>query len=173
VAVAGRDEADREIPGGPVREHPKQRLWEWQAQRFGWLLMGLIVVYGLLGGWGNGLLSGATVEGSGGLEVSYDRFVRDGGESSLQLQVPAQPGGDTAQVRVSQEFLSANQVESVTPQPDSVTAVEADLLYEFPTEEHAEVEVTFNLRPEGPGTRTGSVGLPDSEPVVFGQFVYP
>jgi hypothetical protein len=48
---------------------------EWKVQRTAWLLFGVVVLAGVLGIFGRGLLSGASVT-DGDLDVRYQRFER-------------------------------------------------------------------------------------------------
>lgn len=72
-----------------ISEQPSFQVREWWIDRVGWVVMGLIVVAGLVGVWGGGLVGGARVSADdGGMSVSYDRFVRNLGESTLIAEFP-------------------------------------------------------------------------------------
>ncbi|MCP2334286.1 hypothetical protein [Actinoalloteichus caeruleus] len=161
-------------PNWPVNHRSGSLRWEKLAQNGGWLVMGVIVLVGLLGGWGGGPLSDATARDVGsGLAIEYDRFSRATGQNDLRLRVPVPNGAETVAVLVSASYLSDNQVESLDPEPSEVTASEGSVRFDFLVGEGAEVGVTFDLAPQGAGARSGWVSVPGGDRVEFWQFVYP
>jgi hypothetical protein len=159
-----------------VGERPLFQRREWRVDRVGWVVMGLILVAGLLGVWGGGLLGNVTATGSDGrMCVDYDRFVRNLGQSSLIVTFP--PGSaeqGMISMSIDQQYLTANEVESTTPQPDSVTAREGRFVFEFPADEGADLTAQFDLRPNsGAGVRTATIESNSGAPVRLWQFVYP
>ncbi|WP_157162990.1 hypothetical protein [Actinoalloteichus spitiensis] len=168
----GADEAPP--PNWPVDHRPGPLRWEKFAQNGGWLVMGAIVLVGLLGGWGDGPLSGATVrDASSGLVVEYERFGRATGQNDLRLRVPVPDDVEAVSVRVSASYLADNQVESLEPEPSEVTASEESVRFDFLVEEGSEVVITVDLVPQGLGARSGWVSVPGGNRVEFWQFVYP
>jgi hypothetical protein len=158
----------------PVEERPAFHRRDYFVQRFGWSFMGLVFLLGLLGLWGDGVLSDTTAHNDQArLTVSYERFVRNTGLTTLQLRISHDVRDeDVVAVRVSQEYLSDVEITGITPQPERVTSDETDLRYEFPVRDNSQLVVTFDLRPQGYGTKVGTIRLSD-EAVVFQQFVYP
>ncbi len=159
-----------------VSEQPSFQVREWRIDRIGWLVMGLIVIAGLLGVWGGGLAGDATVSaGDGSMSVSYDRFVRNLGESTLVAEFP--PGSaeeGSVSLALDQAYLTSNEVQSVTPEPDSVTARDGRFVYEFSAAGDAALTVRFDLRPSsGAGVRTATIESGSGGQASLWQFVYP
>ncbi|SFB19519.1 hypothetical protein SAMN05216266_10642 [Amycolatopsis marina] len=159
-----------------VGEQPRFQVREWRIDRGGWVVMFLIVLAGLLGLWGGGPLGEATVSaGDGSMSVSYDRFVRNLGESTLIAEFP--PGSaeaDSVSLAVDQAYLTSNQVQSITPEPDTVTARNGRFVYEFPAAADTSLTVRFDLRPSsGAGVRTATIESGSGGQARLWQFVYP
>jgi hypothetical protein len=156
-------------------QQPRYQRRAFVAQRVGWAVFALIVVAALAGLLGPGPLSWASATAPSGLvEVEYSRFVRDVGDSNVELRVqpdPAQP--DTARVWISSEYLSSLNLQQVTPEPDTWTAVDEGVVLAFPTSGPDPVTVQIHMRPDELGLLRGTVGAPGQEPVEFWQFVYP
>jgi hypothetical protein len=74
---------------------------------------------------------------------------------------------------IDQQYLTANEVESTTPQPDSVTARDGRFVFEFPADEDAGLTARFNFRPNsGAGVRNATIESDSGAPVRLWQFVY-
>jgi hypothetical protein len=159
-----------------VGESPSFQRREWRVDRVGWVVMALILVAGLVGVWGGGLLGNVTATGSDGrVSVDYDRFVRNLGQSSLIVTFP--PGSaeqGAISMSIDQQYLTANEVESTTPEPDSVTARNGRFVFEFPAADDTALTARFDLRPNsGAGVRTATIESDSGDPVRLWQFVYP
>jgi hypothetical protein len=159
-----------------VGERPSFQRREWRVDRVGWVVMALVLVAGLLGVWGGGSLGNVTATGSDGrVSVDYDRFVRNLGQSSLIVTFP--PGSaeqGVISMRIDQQYLAANEVESTTPQPDSVTAREGRFIFEFSAADDTSLTARFDFRPNsGAGVRTATIESDSGAPVRLWQFVYP
>ncbi len=68
----------------------------WTIQRYGWVIIALIVITALLGLFGSGPLSTVTVgTSSTALQLRYDRFVRSQAPTNLYITLAASaPGSD-------------------------------------------------------------------------------
>ncbi|MER7011903.1 hypothetical protein ABT324_10790 [Saccharopolyspora sp. NPDC000359] len=158
-----------------IGEDPRHQRWKWHAALAGWSLLVAVVATALLGLLGNGVLSESeAVSADGRLAVSYDRFVRNQGQSELVIAVPApDPEQRQVEVRITQSYLAANQVQATTPEPASVRSSGADLVYEFPTDRTG-LLLRFDLKPSGGmGTRTATITAANTTPVTLHQFVLP
>lgn len=161
-----------------VGEAPSIQHQEWWAYRIGWTLMALILLAGLLGVWGQGVVSRAEVTSPDGrLEVSYERFVRNQAATTLEIRFPprvAEQG--TIHLFINQNYLTAHDVDAITPDPESVTVQGKDFVYEFQVHKDSPLTVSLDLHTDvdsGMGRleavfRGGSTGE-----VHFGQIVYP
>lgn len=142
-------------------------------QRGAWVVFALIALAALAGLIGPGPLSSATATDPSGLvQLDYDRFTRNQGDTSMELQVaPAQP--DVAEVWISTEFLSGVQVQQVRPEPDTWTAANGGDVLTFLVDGTDPVTVEMQVRPDHIGLLRGAIGVPGGEPVEFWQFGYP
>jgi hypothetical protein len=168
-AVQFTDDEERAQQPGPQRR-------ALVFQRVGWAVFALIIVAALAGLLGPGPLSWTSATTPAGLvEVEYSRFVRHVADTSVELRVqpdPAQPS--TARVWISTAYLSALNVQQVTPQPDTWTAMGDGVELTFPAAAGPDpVTVQLEIRPDDLWLVRGAVGAPGQEPVEFWQFVYP
>ncbi|MER7113349.1 hypothetical protein ABT332_02530 [Saccharomonospora azurea] len=159
-----------------IDERPAFQRREWRVNRVAWVGLVLILLAGLAGLWGGGALGQARVTGADGrLQVDYDRFVRNLGESTLQVRFP--PGSaheGSIRLSLSQDYLADNEVMATTPDPMSVTAEGDRLVYEFGVRGDGPLTVTFDLRPNsGLGVLEATVGGTSAKPVRIRQLVYP
>lgn len=176
MRVPTRQQGQGQAGRGAIAEDERFQRREWAAERAGWALMGMVVLAGLLGLLGNGPLSAATErDPSGRLALSYQRFARNLGRTTLALQLaPEAAAAGVARVRFSQAYLRAVQVESVTPEPSSVSVEGGEVVYEFALPPAGQpVGVRMDLRPDRIGLQRGTVGLEGAEPLRFWQFTYP
>jgi hypothetical protein len=147
----------------------------WALQRIGWAVMALVVLVGLLGLFGTGPLSSATAgQEEGPLFVEeYERFVRFRIPTTLQVRLDPLGTGE-ARLWLDREYLEGVQLQTVTPEPDSVEAGPDGFTYVFKVNDpNRPTSVTFHLQPETIGRLEGRVVLDGGEPVDFEQFVYP
>lgn len=146
----------------------------WRVQRIGlvvWILVMLAAVAGLLGG---GPLSDATVGASGLFQVQYERFVRHGAPTLLEIQLEAGAVQDEARVWIDKVYLQGVQIQTTYPEPDSVEAGADGLTYVFKLDEPGQpTSIIFNVMYEPIGLHQGRIALDDGEPVNFSHFIYP
>jgi hypothetical protein len=145
---------------------------QWVFERVGWAFIALVLLGGLAGAFGEGPLSRKQA-GEGNLKVEYERFVRHGKSTDIEMTVTPGQSGE-APVSIAREFLSAVQVEHITPEPERVEAGADAITYVFAAPPPAtSIEVTFNLRPDELGSREATVRAGEGEPVILKQFTYP
>ncbi|CAM3008143.1 hypothetical protein SAXI111661_13580 [Saccharomonospora xinjiangensis] len=169
----GHSGADVSFPDGD----PSFQRREWLLNRVGWALMALVVLAGLAGVWGGGGLGSQAQAASadGRMRVDYERFVRNLGETTVQIRfAPGSARDGMIRLSVSQEYLSQNEVMATTPDPDTIVADNGSLVYTFPVRGDSPLTVTFDLRPtSGMGMLDATVGGASVGPVRFRQVVYP
>ena len=145
-------------------------------QLIGWAIMGLVVLAALLGLFGNGPLSSATVGSSGSpLRVEYDRFLRHQAPQRLRLHVePGVSESDEVRVWVSSSFLDNVQIERIEPRPERVEAGSDGQTFTFLVAGRGETP-TIEIRfvPERVGRLAIRMRIPGRRGVAFTQFVYP
>lgn len=156
-----------------VGEIPRLQTRVWRVERIGWLLMAAAMAAGLLGVWGHGPIS-STEASSGKLTATYERFVRNVGQNELIVRVaPGSAENGRIRVRISQDYLSTNQVQAMAPEPTSTAVAGGDLVFEFPASDRSGLTLRIDTRPTGGmGVREAKVAvLTDS--IQIRQFVYP
>ncbi|MBW3537916.1 hypothetical protein KY386_00310 [Candidatus Parcubacteria bacterium] len=147
-----------------------QRLF-WKIERAGWLLMVLLIGAALLGLSGaGGRLNQATARAEG-VELEYQPFMRQLAPSQLTVRIN-RAAGDGFTFRLDRDYLSQLQIQAITPEPDSVTAVRDQLEFKFPADESSPLSVKLDIQPEAVGTVNGGIAHGDKH-LDFKQVVYP
>jgi len=146
---------------------------EWTAERAGWIIGLLLLLAGLAGLFGGGPLSRAAPR-QGPLRLEYSRFVRYRAPEVLTVQVDPGVSGETLQLWVDRAYLEDFELQQIVPAPDQTRVLPDRILYEFQAQPgDGPLRVTFQLRPQAAGSRSGRVGLEGGDTVTFRQFVYP
>lgn len=149
---------------------------EWRVQRVFWGVLLLIVLLALLGLFGTGPISSATAgSGDEGLRLSYQRFVRHGGEAELEFEVqPDQVQDGQVEIWISFSYLNDLTIEQYSIQPEEVRAGRDRHVFVFLVEESDEpVTVRLSIRPDKIGRYAGDAGIVGGPTVSFTQFSYP
>lgn len=166
----------RRIGSLEIEEDIKFQLWEWRASRLGWGLMAVVLLAAALGVFGVGVFSGTTRKTEGGLlEVEYERFGRHRAPTSLVLSLGPEAVRDgKVRLWLDREYLHGLNIESITPEPDSVETQEDRLIYAFNAAESGlPVLINYSLQTDHLGLRQGRVGIEDGPGVDFWQLIYP
>lgn len=145
----------------------------WRAERIAWACFALLILAGLLGLFGGGPLSTATIE-RGPLRVAYNRFERFGRPGTLEVQIAPAASSETAEIWLPHAYLQQLEVTSIAPQPREVRDDGEGLIYIFDLSQPGQAaRITFHIMPMRPGPLSGAVGSGAGEPARFTQFVYP
>ena len=169
--------SDRPYPDLELDEDmPHQRI-AWRVERFGWIVMVVLVALALLGIFGEGPLSGATVATPDArLNLRYERFTRYQSASEFEVEFDhARAEDDTvATVWFDREFLEGFRIESITPEPVETESDGERVMFSFARDESsARVSVVFAVMAEERGSRAGIVGAGNGSGVRFRQIVFP
>jgi len=158
-----------------LEEDLKFQRGEWIAQRIGWGVMALVVIAALLGLFGGGPLSRATVSDDQGLlVVDYNRFLRHHKADTLRLKLTPDHGANEVHLRVSADYLDALEIQQITPEPVRMTLEEGWQVLVFRVSQPGSpVAVTVHFEPDDFGSLTAQMRLNDQSPIVFEQFIYP
>ncbi len=151
-----------------------QREWVWE--RTGWVALFAIVTLGAAGLFGHGPVSWTTASSdNGSLTVSFERFGRRGGTHDLAIEAASSTSTDGAwNIELSRRYVSAMEIEAVTPMPEAVETTGDGLRYTFTQREPgASLEVTFSLRPQVVWSRSGEIRAGDGSRVRIRQFLFP
>ena len=143
----------------------------WRVQRMGWVLLGAVVLAGLAGLLGSGPLSNAQESNDAGVKVKYERFVRHGAPSKIEVTVakPARP----VRIAISRSFLETLETRRLLPTPGQVQAGDGFVVYAFEPEGSGPMQVTFLVQPDELGSHEAEIVVNDGSALTIRQFTYP
>lgn len=149
---------------------------QWRFQRAGWVVILLILVFGLAGGFGGGALSHAAAT-SGALTLDYQRFVRQRGPTSLELRIaPAavKAGDDQVAVWIANDFLDAIDIEWIKPDPAESRAGADRVVYHFALADPTQpARITLAYQPASVGLVTIRAGIVEGDEISVEQVTWP
>jgi hypothetical protein len=149
---------------------PHQML-AWKLQRVSWFLMGATLMAALAGIFGSGFANTARAGSPGAaLAIEYPRFARL--LAPADLRVEAVCTGTMAGVWIARPYADRVRIESVVPEPESVTAAPGRLLYTFRCS-GPRAKIVFFMKPESIGRLSAEIGTQEGPPLRLAQFVYP
>ena len=148
---------------------------EWKIQHWGWFGMLIVVAAGLLGLFGEGLLS-HSIAGAPPLEGEYGRFERLLSPSEIVIHVlpPKAPNGEV-RVQVDRDFLSHYTLRRIVPEPDSTELSPGWVTHIFKVgdEDGQPLDITFQLESNQIGITRGRIGVQNGPSVEITQLIYP
>jgi hypothetical protein len=149
---------------------------EWRVQRIAWIVWALILLASLVGLFGHGPLSRGNIAAPGGdFSITYERIDRYRAPSHLTITLGAgavQEG--RVRLTLNREFLDRLEIERVVPEPESVEASGANVLYTFQVSEAAPLsEIRFDFEHDRAGLAHAEVGLESGPRLAFDSFVFP
>ncbi|HWV24131.1 MAG TPA: hypothetical protein VNZ58_08070 [Thermomicrobiales bacterium] len=149
--------------------------WSWRVERAGWVIIALVLILAMLGVFSTGPLSSATAGSVEGVEIDYQRFLRNNGEASLDILIaPEQIVDGEIRLWVSGDYLEKTSQLVIEPQPKE-TVIDGDRqVFTFPAEASSEpVRIAMSYEPETIGRLPVRIGIVDGPSVDFTQFCYP
>ncbi|MDP3327944.1 hypothetical protein [Parvibaculum sp.] len=171
--ISQSDEQDWRSRSYPVHEDMELQRTTWWVQRCGWAVLGLLVIASLLGLFSQGPLSTASTTGaSGRMEVTYDRFGRNGASTRVTIVVRDGGGGETA-ITFSKALMDAFAVDTVHPAPREERSTPDGTEFVFASAGGGPHRVYFDVRPESSGLIRGEISLPSGPRARLTQFTYP
>jgi hypothetical protein len=147
---------------------------EWSVERWGWVLMALLAIAGLLGLFGQGPLSRKSAA-NGPVKVEYGRFERllAPVEWNLELDQQMLKNGE-ARVRVDKSLLNQYNIQRIEPQPESEEVAPDHVIFVFQVPQGGKgITINFNLQPIKLGPASGQVGQENGPMLPVNQFIYP
>lgn len=144
------------------------------AERIGWAAMALVIAGALVGVFGAGPLSPATVE-AGDLSLTYERFGRRGGPTTLTFDVaPGASGQKELTLWLSAAYLEGVRLGAITPQPERVTLAGDRIEYSFALADADEpLRISFDLSSDTLGALTAQAGILGGPTVELRQYFWP
>lgn len=149
-----------------IEEHLKWQERGWMVQRFGWVLIFLIPVLGLLGLFGDGLLSDQKIV-SGPLTTEYEKFARYEKEMTFVMK-SAEP--HIASIALPQAYLKNFKIVRIIPEPEGNTSVNGQVVYRF--NPAANKIVTLYASPKQTGSISGTLTV-NNHSIPLHHFIYP
>lgn len=129
---------------------------DWRFERIGWGAIAVALAAGLVGALGDGMLANVSVSSAdGGVVIRYDRIVRHGAPSVIELQLAPATGTDTVTVvSLDRAYLADVALEQVTPEPIRVRAVAGRVEYHLLRPDPARpMTVVLSIQPGAAGAR--------------------
>jgi hypothetical protein len=157
-----------------LRQDPAFERWQWRVQRAGWLAIAVFLLLALLGAFGKGPLSHASVT-EGNLQVTYDRFVHANAPTSLHLRV-MRPAAGTVRVAINREYLDAVTFDHMRPRALRVVSAGEDIVYEFASPETGDLQISIEATPRDaghPDAQLKVLDVPGALHLHFQQLIYP
>ncbi|WP_263141394.1 hypothetical protein [Pseudomonas sp. RIT-PI-AD] len=156
----------------PVNEDMPFQRKIWAFERIGWYGLCLMVLLTLAGLFSRGPLSWAAVEVKGGAaRLEYDRFMRNGANTTFTLDV-RQLGASHNVVTLTGEALDVLALDSIQPQPESMRSEVDGLELTFKADANGHTRANLSLRPDGVGLLKARLGA-NGQTAPFWVFIYP
>jgi hypothetical protein len=156
-----------------LHEQSSASEWGWTIRRIGWIAMLLLVIAAISGLFGAGPLDRARIQRNG-FEVAYSRFSRMDSSAHLELTV-AGAAADLIHVSIDRKYIQQFEINSITPEPESVSSFSDQVRYSFRTRAGQRCSVVFQMRAnEGTfGRVAGWIGVEGIGETDFSQFIWP
>jgi hypothetical protein len=113
-----------------IQEDFKYQQGEWKIKRVFWVLMGIFLILGILGAFGDSgsLLSTKEEKLSTGT-IIYDKFLRV--DKSFETKVVVQDISNECSIAFNKDYIHKIQITQVIPEPINVVATKDQLIYYF------------------------------------------
>jgi hypothetical protein len=148
----------------------------WRIQRIAWGAIALILLCAVLGLFGHGPLSRATIrDPSLPLSLNYDRFGRYQSALILRVHVHERAANqDIVRIWLSYDYLSKIEIKQIVPEPEGAETSPTGMIYLFRlAQPEQRSDVIVNLEMEAIGFIEGRIGLDESHALTFLQWTYP
>ncbi|MCU6673669.1 hypothetical protein [Leclercia adecarboxylata] len=165
-------ESSPPLPG--VKQNHTALQFEYDARRFGFVLLLLIITAALAGVFSGGYFSDATkTNAAKSVQVKYQRFGRLQTPLELKITLPGQ-GTAPLTLRVGGEYMARTQTDNIWPQPDEMHSEGGELVLVY---QEAKSRKDFNVwiynTPDKPGKTVTTVTVNNQPGLSFWQFIYP
>ena len=139
---------------------------EWPVLRAGWVLMGLFVMAGIAGAFGEGLFTRTLCQNSH-FSVTYDRFLRYSMNSEIVIN--ASSLGADSSVYLNSDYLKKVKIEAISPQPEAVKLDGKRMRLKFASRKPE--DIILYLSPINRGSQQLTIEL-NGKKVSLKQFIY-
>lgn len=164
--------ADQHLKLGSPAFHDKS----WLFSVLGQIAIGVLVIAAIVGLLGGGLISNVTRKSSGSdVEVTYPRFTRHFSPTDIEVRVQrSTEQSNLVSLELSQSLIENLQIDAISPEPESVMAVEGSVQYTFEiSEESNYARVIFHVLAQDIGVTSGEIRLENGDAVGIRQLVLP
>ena len=170
--MANAKEKSPSLPG--VKQSHAALQFEYNAHRFGFVLLLLIIAAALSGLFSGGYFSDATkTNAANSVQVEYQRFGRLLSPVELKITSPGQ-GQTPLTLRIGGEYMARTQTDNIWPQPDEMRSEGGELVLVYQAEKaRQDFTVWLYSTPEQPGKTVTTVTVNNQPGLSFWQFIYP
>jgi hypothetical protein len=166
---------EHDVPHPPGTNTIDFQRKQFTAERIGWAAMVLLLVWTLLGGFGEGWLSRQKVwnaEQTVGLD--YERFGRRDAPFRLRLELRPDASREALVVHLGREFLDAVEIERITPDYRSMIADGDGAAVTFDADPGArDYSITIEYKPRHVGRLHLTLRALRHSEITTDQFIYP
>lgn len=148
----------------------------WIAQRIAWAFMLLILITAVLGVFGSGVLSDASIADEYEcLSIDYQRFGRRQADQTMTVRAACRKADQNElSLWLDRDYISQIEIESITPEPKESQISTDRLTYLFPiSDQSGPKTVTIRFKPKRAGCMKAKVGMDRGPDLEFTQYVYP
>ncbi|MFK3710386.1 hypothetical protein [Leclercia adecarboxylata] len=170
--MANVKEKSPPLPG--VKQSHAALQFEYNARRFGFVLLLLIIAAALSGLFSGGYFSEATkTNAANSVQVEYQRFGRLQSPVELKITLPGQ-GNAPLTLRIGGEYMARTQTDNIWPQPDEMHSEGGELVLIYQeAKPQKDFTVWLYTTPQQPGKIVTTVMLNNQPGLSFWQFIYP
>lgn len=152
-----------------------ERRW-WRVQRIVWAIAVPMLIGGLLGLFGHGLFSNATVRSPGSeVEICYQRLARRETPCVLELRLgKAALASGQVHIRLDRALVERMQLKQIVPLPLSAEPLSDGVRLVFRTDPAWDsASIYFTENPTTLGFVDAEVVIEEAHQVHFRQFIFP
>ncbi len=159
-----------------IDQDPDFQRREWKMQRVGRVVLLAIILATLVGVFGAGPISTATVRSPDGrLEVAYNRMARHAAPDPLRIRLaPGTAVDSLVDLWIDQRYVHGLVVRELSPEPIQMRAGEERLIYRFRIADPSRAaDIVIHADADKLWLRRGAIGLVNGDSVRLRQFVFP
>ncbi|WP_333855112.1 hypothetical protein [Leclercia sp.] len=170
--MANAKEKSPPLPG--VKQNHAALQFEYNARRFGFVLLLLIIAAALLGLFSGGYFSETTkTNPTHSVQVEYQRFGRLQSAVELKITLTGQSNAPLT-LRIGGEYMARTQTDNIWPQPDEMHSEGGELVLVYQAAKpRKDFTVWLYTNPDRPGKTVTTVTVNNQPGLSFWQFIYP
>lgn len=150
----------------PIDEKIELHKKGWKVQKIGWAFIFLIMLLGLLGFYGEGIMSEKVLT-AGEIHVEYDQLYRYEKEMKVLITADA---GNIQTVTIPQQYIQQFKISSIVPQPQASHMEGDEIIYQFSGSGNKVISVY--MIPEVYGNVKGNIKV-NNQTFSIHHFIFP